>query len=62
MFNNTIIFGLLTGIVLVISLIFDKNKTLLGLKKGWKMLFNILHPFLNILILISVVLFLFQIH
>ena len=57
MFNNTIIFGLLTGIVLVISLIFDKNKTLLGLKKGWKMLFNILHPFLNILILISVVLF-----
>jgi uncharacterized membrane protein YraQ (UPF0718 family) len=57
MFNNTIIFGLLTGIVLVISLIFDKNKTVLGLKKGGKMLFNILHPFLNILILISVVLF-----
>ena len=57
MFNNTIIFGLLTGIVLVISLIFDKNKTILGLKKGAKMLFNILHPFLNILILISVALF-----
>jgi uncharacterized membrane protein YraQ (UPF0718 family) len=57
MFNNTIIFGLLAGIVLVISLIFDKNKTVLGLKKGGKMLFNILHPFLNILILISVVLF-----
>ena len=57
MLNNTLIFGLLTGIVLVVSLIFDKNKTILGLKKGGKMLFNILHPFLNILILISVVLF-----
>jgi uncharacterized membrane protein YraQ (UPF0718 family) len=36
---------------------FDKNKTVLGLKKGWRTLFNILHPFLNILILISIVLF-----
>ena len=55
--DNTLIFGLFTGIVLILSLVLDKNKTVLGLKKGWKMLFNILHPFLNILILISVVLF-----
>jgi len=57
MLNNTFILGLFTGIVVLISLILDKNKTFLGLKKGGKMLFNILHPFLNILILISVVLF-----
>jgi len=56
-FNNTLIFGLFAGIVLAISFALDKKKTVLGLKKGWKMLFNILHPFLNILILISVVLF-----
>ncbi|MBR9701288.1 permease, partial [Candidatus Pacearchaeota archaeon] len=57
MFNNAIIFGLFTIITLVISLILDMNKTIAGLKKGAKMLFGILHPFLNILILISIVLF-----
>ena len=57
MIGNTLIFGIVTGIVLIVSFMFDKNKTILGLKKGWKMLFNILHPFLNILILISIVLF-----
>ena len=57
MFSNTIIFGLFTGLVLLVSLVLDRNKTVLGIKKGAKMLFNILHPFLNILILISIVLF-----
>ncbi|MEM4245273.1 MAG: permease [Candidatus Nanoarchaeia archaeon] len=57
MLNNTFIFGLLTGIALIVSFAFDTKKTVQGLKKGFKMLFNILHPFLNILILISVVLF-----
>jgi uncharacterized membrane protein YraQ (UPF0718 family) len=56
-FNNTFIFGLLTGITLLVSLILDKDKTFLGLKKGGEMFFNIFHPFLNILILISIVLF-----
>lgn len=56
-FNNTFIFGLLTGISLLISFILDKDKTFLGLKKGGKMFFNIFSPFLNILILISIVLF-----
>ena len=56
-FSNTFIFGLLTGIILLLSFILDKEKTVLGLKKGGKMLFNIFHPFLNILILISIVLF-----
>lgn len=57
MINNTLIFGLFTGIVFLVSLVLDRNKTIHGLKKGAKMLFNILPPFLNILILISVVLF-----
>jgi uncharacterized membrane protein YraQ (UPF0718 family) len=57
MFSNTFIFGLLTGISVLISFILDKDKTFLGLKKGGKMFFNIFHPFLNILILISIVLF-----
>jgi uncharacterized membrane protein YraQ (UPF0718 family) len=57
MFSNTFIFGLLTGIILLLSFILDKEKTVLGLKKGGKMLFNIFHPFLNILILISIVFF-----
>jgi uncharacterized membrane protein YraQ (UPF0718 family) len=57
MFNNIIILGLLTGVILLLSFIRDKDKTVLGVKKGGKMLFNILHPFLNILILISIVLF-----
>jgi uncharacterized membrane protein YraQ (UPF0718 family) len=57
MFNNTIVLGLLTGVGLLISFFIDKDKTVLGVKKGGKMLFNILHPFLNILILISIVLF-----
>ena len=34
MLNNTLIFGLFTGIVLIISFILDINKTFLGLKKG----------------------------
>lgn len=57
MFRNTLILGLLTGISLLLSFILDKEKTVLGVKKGWKMFLNILHPFLNILIVISIVLF-----
>jgi len=57
MLGNTLIFGIVTGIVLLVSFLLDKGKTIMGLKKGMKMLFNILHPFLNILILISIVLF-----
>ncbi|MGB9133568.1 MAG: permease [Methanosarcina sp.] len=56
-FSNTFVFGLFTGISVLLSFCLDREKTLLGLKKGGKMLFNILHPFLNILILISIVLF-----
>lgn len=57
MSNNTLIFGLFTGISLFLSFILDRDKTILGVKKGGKMFSNILSPFLNILILISIVLF-----
>jgi len=57
MLDNTVILALLTGIVLIVSFTLDRKKTILGLKKGGTMLFNILHPFLNVLILISIVLF-----
>lgn len=42
---------------MIVSFALDRKKTILGLKKGGTMLFNILHPFLNVLILISIVLF-----
>jgi uncharacterized membrane protein YraQ (UPF0718 family) len=57
MFSNTFIFGLFTLISLFLSFIFDRDKTILGIKKGGKMFSNIFHTFLNILILISIVLF-----
>jgi uncharacterized membrane protein YraQ (UPF0718 family) len=57
MVNNTLIFAAVTGIVLLVSLILDRKKTLMGLKKGMKMFFNIVPPFLNILILVSILLF-----
>jgi len=57
MINNMIIFGAVTAISLLASLIFDKKKTLIGLKKGAKMFLGIAPPFLNILILVSVLLF-----
>jgi len=58
MINNILIFVLVVFISLIASLVLDKNKTLLGLKKGMKMFLNIVPPFLNILILVSILLFL----
>jgi uncharacterized membrane protein YraQ (UPF0718 family) len=40
-----------------ISFAFDRKKTLIGFKRGWKMFRNVLFPFLNILILVSVLLY-----
>jgi uncharacterized membrane protein YraQ (UPF0718 family) len=56
--NNAIIYISVCIVLLVLSFIFDRQKTLLGLKKGWNMFKNILAPFLNIIILVSIVLFL----
>ncbi len=58
MVNNALIFGTITGILLLISFFLDKKKTILGIKKGFKMFFNIVPPFLNILIVVSILLYL----
>ena len=42
---------------LVLSLFLDREKTIVGIKKGLKMFFNILPAFLNVLIAVSVFLF-----
>ena len=58
MSTNAIIYISLCAVLLLVSFIVNKQKTLMGLKRGWFMFRNILVPFLNILILVSVVLFL----
>jgi uncharacterized membrane protein YraQ (UPF0718 family) len=54
---NAIIFISLSVILSGISFALDRKKTLAGFKKGWKMFRNVLFPFLNILILVSVLLY-----
>jgi uncharacterized membrane protein YraQ (UPF0718 family) len=55
--DNSLILGSFTGLSLLLSYISDREKTVLGLKKGGKMLYNISHQFINILIIVSIVLF-----
>jgi uncharacterized membrane protein YraQ (UPF0718 family) len=45
---------IITIISLIISLFFDRRKTFLGIKKGFKMFLSILPVMLNILILVSI--------
>jgi len=53
MINNAVIFISVSIILTLVSLFIDKKKTLAGLKKGLMMFKNIAIPFLNILILVS---------
>jgi uncharacterized membrane protein YraQ (UPF0718 family) len=55
--SNSIIFISLSVILSGISFALDRKKTLAGFKRGWKMFRNVLFPFLNILILVSVLLY-----
>jgi uncharacterized membrane protein YraQ (UPF0718 family) len=55
--SNAIIFISLSVILSGISFALDRKKTLAGFKRGWKMFRNVLFPFLNILILVSVLLY-----
>ena len=57
MSSNAIIFISLCVVLSGVSFALDKEKTLAGFKRGWKMFRNVLLPFLNILILISIVLY-----
>jgi uncharacterized membrane protein YraQ (UPF0718 family) len=55
---NAIIYIAICIIFVALSFAFDRKKTLMGIKKGWNMLKNILIPFINILIIVSIVLYL----
>lgn len=55
--NNTLIFMSVSILAVLTSFAFDRQKTILGLKKGFRMFKNILLPFLNILILVSLLLY-----
>ena len=57
MSSNAIIFISLSVVLSALSFILDREKTLAGFKKGWKMFRNVLFPFLGILILVSVLLY-----
>jgi len=57
MINNAFIFIVVAIILSLISFFLDKNKTILGFKKGLKMFKGIAIPFLNILILVSLALY-----
>jgi hypothetical protein len=48
----------ITFFVTIVSLIIDRGKTIAGIKKGLKMFFGILPALLNILIAVSVGLYL----
>jgi len=57
MINNAIIFISVSIILTLVSFFIDKKKTLAGLKKGLMMFKNIAIPFLNILILVSLLIY-----
>ena len=56
MVNNAIIFIIVSVVLTLVSFVLDRRKTIMGLKKGLNMFRNIAVPFLNILILVSLVL------
>lgn len=54
--NNSFIFIGVSLVLMIISFFLDRQKTLQGIKKGVKMLQNIIFPLLHILIAVSVLL------
>jgi uncharacterized membrane protein YraQ (UPF0718 family) len=56
--SDAYIFIILSSVLTLLSFFMDRKKTLMGLKMGWKMFQNIVIPFVNILILVSLVLYL----
>jgi uncharacterized membrane protein YraQ (UPF0718 family) len=57
MINNAIIYIVICVVLSLISFFLDRKKTIAGFKKGWLMFKNLLLPFINILILISLILY-----
>ncbi|AKG53775.1 hypothetical protein DGWBC_1120 [Dehalogenimonas sp. WBC-2] len=58
MSNNAIIFVSVAAVVSLVSFLMDRDKTILGFKRGWQMFRKLLLPFLNILIIVSIALYL----
>lgn len=58
MSSNAIIFITLSAVLSVVSFFLDRKKTVAGFKRGWNMFKNMMPPFLNILILVSILLYL----
>lgn len=54
-----LVLGIITALALSASLLADRQKTLSGLRRGLKMFLGILPMLLNVLILVSVALYLF---
>jgi len=57
MINSAFIFIAVSIVLSLISFLLDREKTILGFKKGMKMFKGIAVPFLNILILVSLALY-----
>ena len=55
--SNALIFISFSVFTSLVSFLLDRQKTILGFRKGFKMFKNIVVPFLNILILVSLLLF-----
>ncbi|MDV2989534.1 MAG: permease [Dehalogenimonas sp.] len=58
MSSNALIFISAAAALSLVSFILDRDKTMLGFKKGWQMFRKLLLPFLNILIIVSIALYL----
>jgi len=56
--NNAIIYISVCVVLSAVSFFLDKGKTIAGFRKGWNMFKNVLLPFLNILILVSLLIYL----
>ncbi len=57
MINNAAIYIIVCVVLCLVSFFLSKEKTVSGLKRGWKMFKNIVIPFLNILVLVSVAIY-----
>ena len=56
--NNAVIYISVCVVLSAVSFFLDREKTIAGFKKGWNMFKNVLPPFLNILVLVSLLIYL----
>jgi uncharacterized membrane protein YraQ (UPF0718 family) len=56
--SNAVIFISVAAVLSAVSFLLDREKTMVGFKRGWQMFRKLLLPFLNILIVVSIALYL----